>query len=85
MTRWKIFGYYFCNNCGKWFRTGCYTKDEELDPECKRLYDDVCPKCGALVYEWWQCFPYIFWKIKGESAHVKKLQKRYRRYKKDVK
>lgn len=79
--KWKIFNHYFCNNCGHWFRTGCYTKEEEQDSECKRLYDDICPSCGALSVPWYYCFNYFFYKLFHRSAHKKYLEKQYKKSK----
>lgn len=73
MNKYKIFGYYFCDNCGHWFKTGCFLPGEKEDPEARRLYDDICPKCGALVEEWYQCFPWY-----REYLKNKKYQKLYK-------
>lgn len=81
-SRWKLFNRYFCDNCGKWFRTGCYSKVEEQDPECKGLYDDICPRCGALVGYWFGCFRYFFTR-KGKSAHRKRLEKLADKHRRD--
>lgn len=81
-SRWKIFNRYFCNNCGHWFRTGCYTKEEEKNPQCKELYDDICPKCGALSVEWYYFFDYLICRILKKSAHIKRLEKKYKKTKK---
>lgn len=56
--KYKLFGHYFCDNCGKWFKTGCFLPGEKESPKARALYDDIYPKCGALVSEWWQCFPW---------------------------
>lgn len=64
-SRYKLFNRYFCCNCGHWFRTGCYTKEEECS-ELKELYDDICPRCGADANEWWICFAVYWDKIKGK-------------------
>lgn len=80
-SKYKLFNRYFCNNCGHWFRTGCYSKKEEL--ECKDLYDDICPRCGAITFEWYQVFFYYFYKLFHKSAHEKKLLKNYKKHKKN--
>lgn len=82
-SKWKIFNRYFCNNCGHWFRTGCFLPNEENIPESKELYDDICPRCGALVDEWYQFIPYFFYKLLHKSRHKKLLEKKYRKYKKN--
>lgn len=64
-SKHKIFDRYFCCNCGKWFRTGCYFEEEREDPELKSLYDDVCPKCGANADEWWRCISFFYHWLKS--------------------
>lgn len=59
-NRYKIFGHYFCDNCGSWFRTGCYSKEERANKECRELRDDICPYCGTPSAEWWTCFG-LYW------------------------
>ena len=33
---------YFCENCGNFFCTGKFDKNDH------EMYDDVCPYCGAI-------------------------------------
>lgn len=80
-SKWKIFNRYFCNNCGNWFRTGCFTKEEENNPECKEIWDDICPKCGALSVEWYHYPSYLVHKVFHRSAHTKWLEKKYKKSK----
>lgn len=78
MNKYKIFGYYFCDNCGHWFKTGCFLPGEKEDPEARLLYDDICPRCGAPSGAWYQCFP--FWKDRLKEYLVSDKQwKLYKR------
>lgn len=73
IKQYKLFGRYFCDNCGHWFKTGCFLPGEKDDPEAVLLYDDICPKCGALVGEWYQCFSW--WKENRKLNKIEKLRK----------
>ena len=48
----------FCDNCGKVFRTGMFEWEQRIvknksapreEKELCLLYDNVCPRCGALA------------------------------------
>lgn len=71
IKQYKLFGRYFCDNCGHWFKTGCFLPGEKDDPEARRLYDDICPKCGAMVGEWYQCFSW--WEEHRKQNKLKRL------------
>lgn len=38
---------YFCDNCRRAFKTGCYTQEEFDNPDTFELWDEVCPRCGG--------------------------------------
>lgn len=63
-NRYKIFGHYFCDNCGSWFRTGCRTRIGRAKKYCRDLFDGFCPYCGAVSAGWWTWFGFYWCRLK---------------------